>query len=30
MKEVQGLKWCVSWETGFIFEATRKDLSVLC
>ena len=24
------VKWCVSWEVGFIFEATGKDLSVLC
>ena len=25
-----GDKWCVNWEAGFIFEATGKDLSVLC
>ena len=24
------VKWCVSWEVGFIFEATGKDLSLLC
>ena len=23
-------KWCVSQEAGFIFEATRDNLSVLC
>ena len=26
MEEIQGVKWCVSWEAGFIFEATREDL----
>ena len=30
MEEVQGVKWCVSQEAGFIFEVTREDLSVLC
>ena len=29
MEEDQGVKWCVSWEAGFIFEAMREDLSVL-
>ena len=24
------VKWCVSPEAGFIFEATGEDLSVLC
>ena len=30
MGEVQGVKWCVSWEVGFIFDSTGEDLSVLC
>ena len=30
MEEVQRVKWCVSWEAGFIFEATGEELSVLC
>ena len=25
MEEVEGVKWCVSWEAGFIFEATGED-----
>ena len=29
VEEVQGVKWYVSWEAGFIFEATGEDLSVL-
>ena len=29
-EEVQGIKWCFCWETGFIFEAVVEDLSVLC
>ena len=29
MEEVQGVKGCVSWEAGFIFEATRRFISVL-
>ena len=29
MKEVQGVKWCVSSEAGFVFEATgERFLSV--
>ena len=29
MEEVQGVKGCVSWEAGFIFEATGRFISVL-
>ena len=29
-EEVQGVKWCVSWETGSIFEAMGEDVSLLC
>ena len=29
MEEVQGVKWCVSWEEArFIFEAIEEDISV--
>ena len=28
MEEVQGVKWCVSREAGFILEATGEDLCV--
>ena len=26
---MEEVKWCVSREAGFIYEATREDLSVL-
>ena len=30
MEEVQGVKWCISGETGFIFEVAGEDLSLFC
>ena len=30
VEQVQGVKWYLSWEAGFIFIATWEDLCVLC